>query len=153
MDNPRHLAKGKAKLRRAQRKVARRKRGSHRRRKAVVLLAKAQRKIRNQRWNFHHELSFWLVCCFGLIAVEDLNIGGLSRGRLARSVHDAGWGSFFRMLAYKAESAGRELVKVDPRGTSQTCTCGAPVRKSLRQRWHDCPRCALSAPRDVVSAQ
>jgi putative transposase len=153
IDNPRHLAREQARLRRAQRKVARGKRASNRRRKAVVLLAKAQRKIRNQRLNFHHELSFWLVCYFGLIAVEDLNIRGLSRGWLARSVHDAGWGSFFAMLAYKAESAGRELVKVDPRGTSQTCVCGTSVPKALSQRWHECPNCGLAAPRDVVSAQ
>ena len=88
--------------------AARRKRGSQRRRKAVVLLSKAQRKIKNQRWNFHHQLSFGLVSCFGLIAVEDLNVRGLSRSWLTRSVHDAGWGSFFAMLAYKAERAGRE---------------------------------------------
>jgi putative transposase len=94
-----------------------------------------------------------LVCYFGLIAVEDLNIRGLSRGWLARSVHDAGWGSFFAMLAYKAESAGGELVKVDPRGTSQTCVCGTSVPKALGQRWHECPNCGLAAPRDVVSAQ
>jgi putative transposase len=94
-----------------------------------------------------------LVAGFGRIAIEDFDIRGLSRGRLARSVHDAGWGSFFAMLAYKAASAGRELVKVDPRGTSQSCTCGAPVRKPLSQRWHECPACGLSAPRDVVSAQ
>ncbi|PYT73759.1 MAG: hypothetical protein DMG39_05685, partial [Acidobacteria bacterium] len=54
---------------------------------------------------------------------------------------------------YKAASAGRELVKVDPRGTSQVCVCGAAVPKTLAERWHECPACGLSAPRDVVSAQ
>jgi putative transposase len=151
--NPRYLVEQQAQLRRAQRKVARRQKGSNRRGKAVILLAKTQRKVRNQRRNFQHELSCWLIAYFGFIAVEDLNIRGLARGWNARSVHDAGWGSFFAMLAYKAESAGRELVKVDPHGTSQTCTCGASVPKTLRDRWHDCPQCGLSAPRDVVSAQ
>ena len=54
---------------------------------------------------------------------------------------------------YKAASAGRELVKVDPRGTSQTCVCGAAVPKTLAERWHECRVCGLSAPRDVVTAQ
>src|SRR5438067_1606873 len=90
---------------------------------------------------------------YGLIAVEDLNIKGLSRGILAGPVHDAGWNSFFAKLWYKAASAGRELVKVDPRGTSQVCVCGAAVPKTLAERWHECPACGLSAPRDVVSAQ
>jgi len=95
----------------------------------------------------------WLVNRYGVIAVEDLNIKGLSRGMLARPANDAGWNSFFQKLSYKAEEAGRELVKVDPRGTSQTCVCGTAVPKTLADRWHECPTCGLSAPRDVVSAQ
>ena len=95
----------------------------------------------------------WLAEHYGLIAVEDLNIKGLSREILAGPVHDAGWNSFFVKLSYKAASAGRELVKVDPRGTSQTCVRGAAVPKTLAERWHECPVCGLSAPRDVVSAQ
>src|SRR5438034_9759569 len=86
-------------------------------------------------------------------SVEDLNIKGLSRGILAGPVHDAAWNSFFAKLSYKAASAGRELVKEDPRETSQVCVCGAVVPKTLAERWHECPVCALSAPRDVVSAQ
>jgi putative transposase len=121
IDNPRHFKRGLAHLVRAQRRFSRRNRGSHRRRKAVTLVAKAHRKIRNQRAAFHHHLSRWLVGRYGFIAVEDLNIKGLSRGMLAGPVHDAGWNSFFAKLWYKAASAGRELVKVNPRGTSQTC--------------------------------
>jgi putative transposase len=153
IDNPRLLDRSAAILRRRQRRLARRKRTSKRRAKARVLVAKAHRKVRNQRSNFHHKVSRWLVDRYGLIAVEDLNIKGLARGILARSVNDAGWNSFFAKLSYKAESAGRELVRVDPRGTSQTCLCGAYVPKTLRDRWHDCTVCGLSAPRDHVSAQ
>ena len=72
---------------------------------------------------------------------------------MAGPVHDAGWNCFFTKLWYKAASGGRELVKVDPRGTSQVCVCGAAVPKTLAERWHACPVCGLSAPRDVVSAQ
>ena len=116
-------------------------------------MAKAHRKIRNHRAAFHHDLSPWLVERYGLIAVENLNIEGLSRGILAGPVHDAGWNCFFTKLWYKAASGGRELVKVDPRGTSQVCVCGAAVPKTLAERWHACAVCGLSAPRNVVSAQ
>lgn len=153
IDNPRHLKSGLGKLRRAQRRLARRKRGSNRRRKARVQVAKAHRKIRNQRTSFHHDVSRWAVARYGLIAVEDLNIRGLSRGMLAQSVADAGWSCFFDKLSYKAESAGRVLVKVDPRGTSQTCLCGASVPKMLADRWHECHACGLSGGRDHVSAR
>jgi putative transposase len=151
--NPRYYREAQAKLRRAQRKVARRKKGSRRRRKAVLLLQKAHAHVRRQRADFHHKISRWLVNSYGTIAVEDLNVKGLAAGRLAKSVNDAGWSAFFQKLSYKAEDAGRELRKVNPRGTSQTCLCGADAPKTLSQRWHQCRACGLSAPRDLVSAR
>jgi putative transposase len=72
---------------------------------------------------------------------------------LAKSVNDAGWSAFISKLAYKAAEAGRKLMHVDPRGTSQTGPCGAPVPKILSQRWHQCEACGLSMARDHVSAQ
>ena len=153
IENPRWYRNNQQALRVAQRRVARRKKGSSRRRKAVLLLQRAHVLIRNQRADFHHKLSRELVNENGLIAVEDLNVKGLAGGMLAKSVNDAGWSNFINMLAYKAESAGRILIKVDPRGTSQTCTCGATVRKTLADRWHLCLSCGLSANRDHVSAQ
>jgi len=66
---------------------------------------------------------------------------------LAKSVSDAGWSSFIDKLANKAEEAGRVLVKVDPRGTSQRSTCGTAAPKTLKDRWHQCPWCGLSAAR------
>ena len=151
--NPRHYLEAQAQLRKGQRKVARRKKGSHRRRKAIRLLQRAHAHVRNQRSDFHHKASRSLVERYGFIAVEDLNIKGLASGMLAKSINDASWSSFIAKLAYKAEEAGRVLVKVDPRGTSQTCLCGASVPKTLSQRWHQCDQCGLSAPRDHVSAQ
>jgi putative transposase len=153
IDNPRHLNRSAAILRRCQRKMARRKKTSKRRAKARVLVAKAHQKIQNQRSSFHHEVSRWLVNRYGRIVIEDLNIKGLASGMLAKSVHDAGWNSLFEKIAYKAEDAGRELIKVSPRGTSQTCICGARVPKTLADRWHHCHACGLSSPRDHVSAQ
>jgi putative transposase len=97
-------------------------------------------------------LSREIVNEFGSIAVEDLNVRGLARTRLAKSIHDAAWASFIDKLAYKAESAGREFVKVNPSGTSQMCLCGASVPKTMKDRWHECAECGLSEPRDFVSA-
>jgi len=151
--NPRFYKQAEPKLRRAQRKIARRKKGSNRRRKAVVLLQKIHAKVQNQRSDFQHKFSFWLVKNFGTIAIEDLNIKGLAAGMLAKSVHDVAWGAFFQKLAYKAANAGRRLIAVNPNGTSQTCLCGAKVWKELSERVHTCTACGLIAPRDVVSAQ
>lgn len=153
IENPRYYRTAQARLRLAQRRVARRKRGGKNRRKAVVLLQKAHARVKNQRADFHHKVARALVNTYGIIAVEDLNIKGLASGMLAKSVNDAGWAAFIAKLTYKAAEAGRRLVHVDPRGTSQACLCGAPVPKTLGQRWHQCEACGLSAARDHVSAQ
>ncbi len=150
--NPRWYRKAQAKLRRAQRRVARRKKGS-RRRKAITLLQKIHARIFRLRNEYQHRQSFRLVRDFGMIVVEDLNVKGLAAGMLSKSVQDAGWSSFIAKISYKAENAGRQLIAVNPAGTSQTCICGATVRKSLSDREHVCVECGLIAPRDVVSAQ
>jgi putative transposase len=153
IDNPRHARVAERQMRRAQRRFSRRVKGSTRLSKAARLVARARARVRQQRADFHHKLSRSIVNRYGLIAVEDLNVQGLAGGMLAKSVNDAGWTSFLNKLPHKAESAGRELVKVDPRGTSQTCTCGASVRKRLSDREHACVACGLVADRDHVSAQ
>ena len=79
-------------------------------------------------------------------------VQGLSRGMLSKAVQDASWASFLAKLAYQAEEAGRQLVKVDPRGTSQRCPCGARVPKKLSDREHVCTACGLIGKRDHVSA-
>jgi putative transposase len=151
--SPRYYRKAQGRLRIAQRRVARRKRGGCNRRKAVLLLQKAHAHVQNQRADFHHKAARTLVNTYSVIAVEDLNIKGLASGMLAKSVNDAGWSAFINKLTTKAEEAGCLLVQVNPRGTSQTCLCGAEVRKTLAQRWHQCPDCGLLAARDHVSAQ
>ena len=153
IENPRFYREAQRALRVAQRRVARRRKGSKRRKKAVALLARAHARVQAQRSDFHHKTARQIVNRYGLIAIEDLNVKGMSRGNLAKSVHDAGWTSFFNKVAYKAESAGRELLRVNPRGTSQTCTCGQRVAKTLAQRRHSCSSCGLEGDRDHVSAQ
>ncbi len=152
IENPRHYNASQARLRRAQRKVSRRKKGSSSRRKAVQLLRRINAHIKNQRADFHHKVSRRLVNNFGFIVVEDLNVQGMASGMLAKPVNDAGWSAFITKLAYKAAEAGRELMRVDPRGTSQRCVCGASVPKTLKQRWHECTSCGLSVDRDHASA-
>jgi len=152
--NPQCYRKAEKRLRIAQRKVSRRKKGSNGRRKAVLLLQRAHAHVRNQRADFHHKLSRSLVNRFGLIAIEDMKPSpSLTTGFTAKPVYDAGWGLFIQKLTYKAESAGRVLAKVDPGGTSQTCLCGFAVSKAVWKRWHSCPSCGLRAPRDQVSAK
>src|SRR6266511_1291830 len=152
IENPRYYKEAQASLRRAQRKVARRKRGGNNRKKAVRELQRAHKHVRNQRADFAHKLARTLVVTFGLIVIEKLNVKGLAGGMLAKSVNDAGWSSFTAMLMYKEAEASRALVQVDPRGTSQRCVCGAPNPKPLSQRWHHCKICGLSVPRDHASA-
>lgn len=152
--NPRHYECGQAELRRAQRRVARRKKGGNRRRKAVVLLQKIHERIANRRADFLHKTTTTLVQKFGTIVIENLNVKGLAGGILAKQVNDASWGTFFGMLAYKAESAGRQLLEVDCKKTSQTCpACGTVKKKTLSQRKHECSECGLVLHRDTAAAQ
>ena len=85
----------------------------------MLLLQKAHAHVQNQRADFHHKTARSLVEDYSVIAVEALNIKGLASGMLAKSVNDAGWSAFINKLTTKAEEAGRLLVKVNPRGTSQ----------------------------------
>jgi putative transposase len=151
--NPRRGRHGSSDLRRRQRALARCNKGSRRRRVMRERLAKAQLRIRQSRRTHHFQIAADLVRHFSLIAVEDLNVKGLARGMLAREVNDAAWGGFLQILSDKAESAGRRVVKVDPRHTSQTCpVCGAVEPKKLSQRIHDCA-CGYRTNRDVAAAQ
>ena len=84
---------------------------------------------------------------------EDLRVKNMVQNHsLAKSISDAAWAQFIAILTFKAAEAGRVTVAVNPRNTSQTCVCGKPVPKDLSERWHLCPRCGLSLPRDQVSA-
>jgi putative transposase len=152
--NPRFYQCGQAELRRAQRKVSRRKKGSNRRRKAVVLLRKAHERIANRRQDFLHKTTTALVQKFGVIVVENLNVKGLALGILSKQVHDASWSTFFNFLSYKAADAGRKIVGVSCAYTSQTCpACGTRKKKSLAMRKHECSECGYTTHRDTAAAE
>jgi putative transposase len=154
VENPRPLESARVEVLRAQRRVSRRQRGSNRRRKAVKVLAGKHARVRRVRRDFHHKTAYQLVHNYDRIGIEDLHVQGLARGMLAKQVHDAAWAEFTEILAAKAECAGRDLVKVEPRGTSQECSaCHAEVRKTLAVRIHDCPHCGFSADRDHNAAR
>jgi len=112
--------------------------------KAKSKLEKAYDHITNQKRDFLHKLSRSYIDRYRTICIEDLDIKGLkekgsSKG-LHRSIHDVSWGRFYSFLDYKAESAGIQVIKVDPRNTSQMCAnCGSIVKKILSVRGHECP--------------
>jgi putative transposase len=152
--NPRAAKRAERELRRRQRRLARCKKGSKRRAKVRAAVARCHAKTANVRKTHLHQVSARLVRENDLIAIEKLNVKGLASGMLARSVNDAAWGKLKEMLAYKAAKAGRELVEVDPRNTSQACSgCGAIVSKKLSERQHCCPHCGLEMDRDENAAR
>lgn len=152
IDRPNWTKRAAKGLRKRQRALARCKRGSKRRAKVRVRLATFQNRIGRCRADMLHKLSTNLVSRFASIGVEDLNIKGLARGMLAKEVNDAAWAKLVSMLDYKAAKAGGRLVKVDPRGTSQTCPeCGTIKAKQLSERTHRCD-CGVVLDRDVAAA-
>ncbi len=153
VSTPKHLRKAERKLKSAQRKVSRRRKGSNRRKKAVKKLGKQHKKVADTRKDFHFQTAKKLLNKYDVIAVEKLNIKGLAKTRLAKSIHDAGWGQFLSILTNKAENAGLKVIAVSPRGTSQECSsCGHKVKKPLSQRIHNCPVCHTILCRDLNAA-
>lgn len=151
--NPRPLEKQLKKLRVEQRSLARKKRGSGNRDRQRKRVAKLHERITNVRRNLHWQAATWLCEKNKSVVIEDLNIKGLAKSKLARQVNDVAWGQFFQRLECKTESTGIPLTKVDPKYTSQQCSgCGAMVRKSLAVRVHSCDECGLELDRDHNAA-
>ncbi|MGH9637639.1 MAG: RNA-guided endonuclease InsQ/TnpB family protein [Candidatus Angelobacter sp.] len=153
--NPRCYRKAERRPKTAQRKVARRKKGSHRRRKAVKMLAKAHQQVKRQRQDFQHKTTLRLIQQFDTIYHEDLQVATMVKNpHLAKSISDAGWSGFLTILTFKAACAGKRVVAVHPAYTSQTCSgCGVVVKKGLSVRWHSCPDCGTSLHRDHNAAK
>jgi putative transposase len=174
VDNPRHMAAMTTKLTQAQRDLAGKQRGSTRHRKARRRVAALHAKVCRQRLDHAHKTARWLVHRYDLIAHEALSVANMTRrpvprpdgqggfepngaaakAGLHRSILDAGWGVFLSMLADKAESAGRELVAVNPRNTSRTCPqCGQVAAENrITQAQFRCVACSHAGHADVVGA-
>lgn len=150
---PQHYRQAQKRLRTIQKRVSRRKKGSNRRQKAVKQLGKCHKKVADKRKDFHFKTANELLKKYDVVAVEDLNVKGLARTRLAKSVLDAGWSSFLSILTHKAVNAGLLVIPVSTHNTSQDCSsCGEKVPKKLHERWHDCPHCGCSLDRDHNAA-
>jgi putative transposase len=153
--NPGWYRKSERRLKTAQRRVSRRKRGSARRRKAVTLLARVHQQVKRQRRDFHHKTALALARGYDVIYHEELQTANMVKNHhLAKSIQDAGWSQFLSILSHKAIWAGRRVVAVPPAFTSQTCSgCGVLVHKGLSVRWHSCPDCGTSLHRDHNAAR
>jgi putative transposase len=155
VENPRYYRRGQKRLAHAQRTLCRRKRGSHRRRKASREVACQHLKIGRQRRDFHFKTAKHYAERYNRICVEDLSVVGMARNhQLAKSMHDASWSAFLGILEDKAARADHQVIRVPARFTTQKChRCGEYVEKSLSVRTHICPSCGLVEDRDVNAAK
>ncbi len=155
IENPRFYRKSEKRLAHLQRNLSRKKRGSNNRDKARLKVARLHESIGNRRTDFLHKASRKIADAYGTIYVEDLKIRNMVKNRkLAKSICDAGWGRFIGMITYKAESAGGQVIQVNPRNTTQNCSrCGEYVKKTLSTRTHECPSCGLVLDRDLNASK
>ena len=155
IDPPRFLGKSEKKLKRAQKRLSKKLKGSGKRRKARTRVAKVHRKTERQRDDFSHKISRNLGKNHDLITFEDLDIRGMIRNHhLAKSIADASWGRIVQYTMYKAESAGTVVILVNPRDTSRKCSRCGNVRKDLKlsDRIYHCDACNLTMDRDMNAA-
>ena len=154
VERPRFFESLQSKLKLLQRRLKKKVKGSARWKKLQCRISRLHERIANIRKDFHFKVAHHLCDQGDVIAVESLNLVGLSRGFLGKQMLDAGHGQFLnQILPWVCFKRGRGYLKVDAAGTSQECpSCGEPVKKALAERWHSCPHCGASMPRDVASA-
>ncbi len=155
-DNPRHLRKATRNLKRKQQRLSRKLKGSNNREKARQLVARAHERISCARKDYLHKLSRKIVNENQVIAVETLNVKGMTKNhKLAKSVSDAGWGMLVSFIEYKATREGKAFVKCDRWFPSSKCchACGAVCDKlPLNVRAWACPHCGAIHDRDINAA-
>jgi len=153
-ENPKHLHHLEHKLKKQQRLVSKKKRGSNRRKKAVYQLAKLHEHIANKRKDTAHKITKKLVDSYDLLVFENLEIQKMVKNhRFAKSIVDSAWKKLIAYATYKAENAGKQVLLVNPYNTSQQCSnCLEIVKKTLAEREHSCG-CGYVADRDVNAAR
>lgn len=150
---PRFYRKAQSILARAQRQLARQEKGSKNWERQKNRIALLHLKVARCRREFHYHVAHWLCQTYDLILFENLNIKGLARTRLAKSILDCAWGAFLQILQAVAVKRGKQTVEVSARGSSIECSsCGSRVEKTLKDRVHKCPSCQLTIDRDWNSA-
>lgn len=152
-ENPKFIDKTLEKIKKVQKELSRKQKGSKNREKVRLKLAKLYEKVENQRLDFLHKLSCYYVNNYDVICVEDLDVMDMvknGKSTLNRHIHDSAWSKFLSLLACKAERAGRRLVRVKATNTSKRCAnCGYIMGNlTLKDRWFTCPKCGWEADRD-----
>ncbi|HEY7414271.1 MAG TPA: transposase [Ktedonobacteraceae bacterium] len=155
IENPRFFRKEEKSLAKVQRKHSKLAKGTPERRRHRKAVARVHERIAWRRENFTHQESRKVINRFGIICVEDLHVNRMIHNHcLAKSIADASWSAFLSQLTSKAGEAGRQLIKVNPAYTSQTCSqCGHRQKMPLSDRIFDCPCCHLHIDRDLNAAQ
>lgn len=153
-DSPKYLQASLQQLRVFQRALSRKKKDGKNRQKAARKLARLHEQIANQRLDWWHKTTHWLIDHYGTIVLEDLSLGFMiQNGNLSRVAHDVSLGMFRTILDYKAMKAGVEIIAVNPKNTSQMCShCGSMIQKDLSVRLHHCFDCGLKIDRDLNAA-
>ena len=155
IENPRFLVKAQKDLKVQQRSLARKKKGSKRREKQKIVVAKLHEKVSNQRKDFLHKLSTQIVNEYDSIAIENLNVSGMIKNKnLAKHIADVSWGTFESYLKYKAEWYGKNILQIgrfEP--SSKMCSCGKVNNQlKLSQREWVCTSCGSIHDRDILAA-
>jgi len=152
--NPKFFQEEEKALAKAQRKLSRCKKGTPEYKKALKVVRRIHERIKNKRDDFLHKLSRWLVDAFGIICFEKLNVKVMLKNhRLAKAISDCAWQQLIQYTLYKAESAGRVVVLIDPKNTTKICSrCGCINEISLSERTFNCPHCGLVLNRDYNAA-
>jgi len=159
VENPKFISEEEKSLAKAQRKLSKLTKGTNEWEKQRKVVARIHERITWKRWDFIHKLSRELINNYGIIVIEDLNVNKMvSKKRKKRSlsklISDAAWKDFCHKLAYKAEWAGRQVVAIDPRYTSQICSeCGFQQKMPLNKRKFRCRNCNFEADRDYNAAR
>jgi len=159
IENPRFFRENQSKLAKAQRRLSKADKGTDKRKKLKKVVSHVHEKIRNRRSDFAHKLSRDIVNTNQVIAFEKLDVKSMVKNhtecfgnKLNKSISDVAWNQFMNFTAYKAEDAGRTVIFVNPRNTSQMCSqCGEIVKKDLSTRVHVCD-CGLTLDRDHNAA-
>jgi putative transposase len=148
--NPRFFRDEEQALAQAHRQLSKEQKGTQQREKRRKVVARVQERVRWRRENFIRQQVACLIKRLGFIAVEALVVRNMVKNpKLAKSIADAAWSSFFAQLLSKAEEAGREVVRVNPTYTSQTCSvCGHRQEMPLSVRVYECLVCGLIIDRD-----
>jgi len=152
--NPRFFRSEEKELARVQRKLSKAEKGTLERRNRRLIVAKVHARIANKRSNFIHQISRDFVDRFKLIAFEDLQIINMQKNsHLAKSIADVAWGMMIQTTRNKAVDAGSQVILINPRNTTQTCSrCNQIIRKEMSDRIHSCPFCGLVMDRDQNAA-